>query len=431
LAFSNEILFEMIRCLTKEAWEAKGTRYDRRKHVPLLAHTIKGLTYRDGKNATLSEGVGIHPHRLTSDGDTIWVTDLEAADLIRISRETNAAIDPVNLKSSDEMIEGGWGIAFDGTYMWITHNNNADGKGKLTRISTCDLRDCWTFDSLPSCDALGACQKYCHERDPRLVKAMNHILPYPQEAVYHNKLLYVSHGWPDAYAMETAAKGSATPTQEEHGTTNPTLYVSIIDTDRCCLVKTVEIQATQYSIPMTPIVSMASDGDALWVTYKARHYGMDRPVVRSLRYCPKKAEWQIGEPVGTEKGTDPGKIAFDGTYLWVTHDDGASKVDGYGGKVVQSIDTQQEQMAIAYGGGDNIWTVEVNAEDDEGEAQVNRFDIHSARGNGAVEFMRYEDKRGADYGVTDAQFDGTFIYIAAWYFDSNAGKKGIVHRVLP
>lgn len=428
LAFSNDILFELVRCLTKEAWEAKGARYDRRRHIPLLAHTIKGLTYEDGKIACISAGAGIHPHRITSDGDVIWVTDLAGSDLIRIARKTNKPIDPVNLKWPDERIESSWGIAFDGMYMWITHNN--DGKGKLTRINTCDVHDRWTFDSLPSCDALGDCQKYCGERD----EGLQDIPPYPQEVVYHDKLLYVSHGWSPQYSGRHLTKDAKLA--EEWLVDAPVLLISIIDTERCCLLMTVPIKSEDYPIPVTPIVSMVSDGDALWVTYKAvNHYKKERPVIRFLKYLSSDGKYdgkyEIGPPCEIKNGTEPEKIAFDGTYLWITHDAGASKLNGYAGDVLRSIDTEQEQTAIAYGGGDNIWTVELNAGSESGEAQINRIDIHSATRSGEIEFMTYRNKQGADYRITDAQFDGSFIYVSAWYSDSATGKKGIIYRILP
>lgn len=415
LAFSNEMLYELIHCLRKEIWQAKGARYDRRRYVPLLTNTIAGLNYQDGKNT--DHYAGLHPHRITTDGNLIWITDRDSPKLIGIDRQQNKVISSVDLSCCDETNDSSWGIAFDGRrYMWITHNNNDEGRGKLTRIDTCNLKDCWTFSALPDCDRLEDCQKYCQERSGVETQA---ILPYPQEVVYHQGLLYISHGWKAQNGEDNFQK----------------LRITIIDTERCGILKTCQIESTDSCNSLSSIVAMVSDGDALWITYKARYYDKERPVVRYIKYHPNAGEsedeCEVGPPCGIEKGTKPEKIAFDGSHLWVTHDDGASKIDVSSGEVVRHIDTEQKQIAIAYGGGDNIWTVELNTENDSGEARLNRIDLHSAHRSGEIEFMSYSEKQEAEYEITDAQFDGSFIYISAYYADAHTTKKGVIHRLLP
>src|SRR5947209_5966594 len=92
LAFSNAMLFELLSCLRQEAVEGWAAEANRRQHVPLLASTIRGVKYRDGRTARLDRSNGYEgkqPFRLTSDGDYIWVTDREDRMVWRIDRATN------------------------------------------------------------------------------------------------------------------------------------------------------------------------------------------------------------------------------------------------------------------------------------------------------------------------------------------------------
>lgn len=430
LAFSNELLYELISCLRKEVWEAKGARSDRRRYVPLLANTIKGLAYRDGKNAEIKDA-GVHPNRLTSDGEVIWVTDQGGSELVRIKRQDNTVIKDVtvDLKCCDETIESSWGIAFDGRYMWITHNN--PGSGRLTRIDTCDLTDCWSFQALPACEELDACQKYCIDRASPNLKD---IPEFPQEVVYHNHLLYVAHGCPPpSTPVQTAVQQYEDPAP-------PVLRISIIDTQRCCLLKTVTIDSDDKddSIPVGGIAAMASDGEALWITYKASYGGRDLPVVRYVKYFPNSGQCKVGRAQFILKGCTPERMAFDGSHLWVTHDDGVTKTELYSPvhphnldrRVEQRIrpchcDRENKQTAIAYGGSDDIWSAEFT----KTEARLNRIDIHSARWKSEIEIMGTSGNE--ECVITDAQFDGTFIYVSGYYLDATEKKRGVLHRILP
>lgn len=428
LAFSNETLYAMIRCLSEEARQAKGDRHDRRQHIPLLANTIKGLSYRDGKIARIEGNTGKHPFRVTSDGDFIWLTDRESPELIRIDRKTNQLIEgkPIDLKccdKSEDPVESSWGIAFDGKYMWITHNN--EGAGKLTRINACQPEDCRTFSNLPYCSDLKECQKYCTEQSGNNLES---LLPYPQEVVYHQGLLYVSHGAaPKPVPRQALHHQEAQDKSQEEQEETTALYISVIDTQRCCLLLTIPLELEKNCTLRGPISSMVSDGDALWIAYTASfpHYqkARNQPVVQKITYNRSTNKHDIGDPYPVDKGKRSGKLAFDGTHLWLTHDGGGSKIELTTGRVVSHIETDQEQVAIAYGGGDNIWTVEYN----HGEARINRTDIHSVDRNGEIEFV----SEFPGYFVTDAQFDGVFIYVSAYTNTDEASNQGVIYRILP
>jgi hypothetical protein len=408
LAFSNDILYAMIRCLGEEAHQAKGDHHDRRQHIPLLANTIKGLTYVDGRIAKIEAGK--HPFRITSDGDFIWITDLESPELIRIDRKSNKPIKdkPLDLSRCDKLkppIEFSWGVAFDGTYLWVTHNNT--DAGKLTRVNACNPEDRWTFNALPSCNKFKDCESYCIEHSG---KDLKELTAYPQEVVYHQNRLYVSHGWAPEQSTE--------------------IVISIIDTERCCLVETVTITEADCDSIYSPVSSMVSDGEALWVAYTAKKdnaAGDLQPVVQKIEYDPLATgtKFKKGKVYKLENGQSSGKLAFDGTHLWLTHEDGASKIKLSTGKVVSNIDTQQTQFAIAYGGGDNIWTAEHNNTGRKAEARLLRSDIYSVDQHGEIEF---DSDIPADYVITDAQFDGVFIYVSAY---SGSSKQGFIHRILP
>jgi hypothetical protein len=422
LAFSTEMLYAMIRCLANEAKQAKARRYDRRQHIPLLANTIKGLNYQNGKIATIEQDVGKYPFRLTTDGDLIWATDQKSAELIRIRRETNEVVETViDLSCCDPEINSSWGIAFDGKYMWLSHNNAGDGR--LSRVNTCDPYDCKTFCALPECSQLNECENYCAEKnDSELTTTLP---PYPQEVVYHQSLLYVSHGWEQELpsAPLTRQTKDYDKTEDSCPEVTRTFVISIIDTRRCCLLKTVTIEFSDYCKPLSSITSMVSDGEKLWISYAAGFkYDKQCLVVQSIKFDPATCQCDISHPCEVRNGTKPEKLAFDGTHLWLTHEDGATKIELNSGKEIFHIEPKNRQVAIAYGGGDNIWTAEFNS----GEARLNRADIHSGKYSGEIEFFKYSDESNADYWITDAQFDGIYIYVSAVYAGS-----GRVHRILP
>lgn len=223
LAFSNEMLYALIQVQTEkikgqnaeihdlieEIRFAKGAHYDRRRHVPLLANTIKGLTYQNGKNFYF-DNVGKHPHRMTSDGDALWITDCASPKLIRINQKArqNLEIDC----SEGENSPFSWGIAFDGQYMWVSHNNN--GSKKLSRINVCNINEINRFGSL--------------------------LPDNPQELFYHQNRLFISHAKENNHCLE--------------------LHVSVIDTKKCSLRQIIEIKAGEYT-PVSGICSMAFDGN--------------------------------------------------------------------------------------------------------------------------------------------------------------------------
>jgi hypothetical protein len=88
---------------------------DRRQFVPLLAFSLKGVEYRDGRNATIAANG--QPKWLTFDGTHIWFSNANNSDffLSKINVITNEI--EQNLIEIDGQPGG---MVFDGMYMWIT-----------------------------------------------------------------------------------------------------------------------------------------------------------------------------------------------------------------------------------------------------------------------------------------------------------------------
>lgn len=108
-------------------------RIDRRQFVPLLAYSIKGLEYRDGRNRIFelnpnSRFNGI-PYGQVSDGENIWVCSFDGPNVAKIpmdaSSMASAKLIPLGIEKP-----GAWGAAFDGVHVWFTLMND----GRVARL---------------------------------------------------------------------------------------------------------------------------------------------------------------------------------------------------------------------------------------------------------------------------------------------------------
>ncbi len=429
VAYSNELLFDLIACLRDELGDSKASRIDRRKFVPLLANTIPGLRYQDGKNTRIMLADFKHPFRLTSDGSYLWGTDLAGNKLFRINRQTHRLAE----NWAVELPSPGYGIAYDGRYLWISHNH--EGQGKLSRVSACDPEKHWTFDRLPWCEHLPKCKKFSGSGNEDGLESLE---AYPQELVYHDHLLYVSHGWPpeepgnESSGTEQARREEKSKHKKTEEEECSTFYISIINTRKSCLVAKccVEFPENNAIVPDSPILAMVSDGDKVWFTFMGhapagQGYGRPRPVVSWLRY--HDGECRFGPPCILKKGERPERMTFDGTSVWLSHNDGLARIDVATGDISEPDETDKRQTALAYTGGDHVWSTQPG----RGEAHVNKFDIYSAEQVGEIEIIEYHDREGAEYEIMDMQFDGAFLYVAAYLKEPDAEQKGIIHRLLP
>jgi hypothetical protein len=385
LAFSNENLYQLMICLKEELWKAHAARYDRRQYVPLLAQTLKGIRYRSGRILTIPN-VGYHLNRLTTDGDTVWITDSEKPAVIVLGKDTG----DVEKSSLVSLRGNAWGIAFDGKYMWVTHHETHPGR--LSRINICDEKDVKTFTIQNISD--------------------------PREIVFDGQYLWVSH-------RQVGEKGQAaqdqTPVQQQQQEPidEKCIYVSKIDPCNLNAEPTINICPYDWCVPVSPasLAGMVFDGNSIWVTYQAFIGKKETAVVQKIA----TENGELGDPVEID-GSAPEDITFDGTHVWVAHDEGVSKVDIEKEEEIASA-TQRKQTAIAFDGS-MLWTAELGS----GEARVNRINTFSVEFEGGEEMIKY-DEHSYDYDISRLCFDGSFIWVAA--NKTGEEKPGIVHRLLP
>jgi len=406
LAFSNEMLHEMLWCLQQELGKVNAAQPDRRRHVPLLTKTIKGLSYQNGKLVHLN--VGKYPYRLTSDGDYIWITDREDRQVWRLERKTNKPI-----KNPELYLDAPtWGIAYDGLHMWITHHDEKkegnNSWGTITRINVCTLEK-WTITGLQLCDKMNPCQKFPENQNA--TTAVEKVKPYPGEIVWHDGYIYVAH--PHAKATDTSS-GKSVERYE--------FILSKIDPGKVCLVKVETIPIPEGQTPSSEIIGMASDGEALWLTYQAHTLkGGAKAILLRLDTATGKSE------TCELRGGEPKQMIFDGTRLWVSHDNGASAIDVLDETMEEDpVNTKECLSTLAYGGGEYVWASVVG----QNEAQIKRIDIFTENVSDWVQVYQAESRQSAPYDISDMQFDGVYIYVAA-HLTTASGKQGVIHRLLP
>ena len=483
LAFSNEVLYEMLTCLRHEAVEGWAAEANRRQHVPLLASTIRGVKYRDGRTATLDRSNGYggrHPYRLTSDGDFIWVTDREDRQVWRIDRATNRPHNDPRLN----LDRPSWGIAFDGRYMWISHHEAFRGgrellradeqthakspaqtneqtstsapaqanqllypndrpqpigqpHGRLTRVDVCTLERL-TIDGLPRCETLPECYRF---PEAGLAPGAARLHPYAGEVVLHDGDIYVAHDLPrrvrqveerqehDVRTEQAGARGEQSERREQQYDEQFAgqrggydLYLTRIDPHKGCIVEVINIPATDDREPLSRIEAMASDGGALWITYRAssRDRRGERAVVRKV--TKENGRSVVSAPFRL-RGEAPEHMVFDGTRLWVSHNDGLSILDIETGDE-ETVNTDTAHTALAYSGGSLLWA----AVPGKNEAFITRIDIFSEEEVQRTEFIEVEPH--TSFEISDMQFDGTYIYVA-YRLTEGGANRGVIQRLLP
>lgn len=285
LAYSNEMLYQLLHCLKEELWKAHAAKYDRRRFVPLLAQTIKGVRHRDGRNQTM-ENVGLHPQRITTDGDYIWITDSEDSKILRINRD--AELTSAYIPEYIDLQEKTWGIAFDGHYMWVSHHL-ATPQGKLTRINVCDATD----------------------KTPIMLQYGK-----PKELLFDGNSIWVSY--------ETAN------------------YLSQIDAQTCQIIKDHELPFLQGHA-MSPIKAMVFDGLDLWIVY-------DTKSGDGLRKLKISGNDVTSDEALDCDGNYPEDVIFEGTNIFVPHESGLTKIDLDSGTDIGRLPTRDDYTAIAFDG---------------------------------------------------------------------------------
>jgi len=387
LAYSNEILAELLHCLKAELWKAHSAKYDRRRFVPLLAHTLKGVHHEDGK-ALKIENAGKHPARLTTDRDHghIWITDAAATKMMRLNRATNQIVHTPEI----ELPEKSWGIAFDGhKHVWISHYTTSPGK--VTRVNVCDLDDHKTISILPD---------------------------WPREVLFDGRYIWVSHGWSE----QTQQDCRQTRTSQSEAAAQ--LVLSRIDPKACERVERYVIASPAWCQPSSPIVSMTFDGHAIWIAYTAwTTHQSTNAIARRIDLVGDTIKEQ--DPIILD-GDEAERITFDGSHVWVTHNDGGNKIDTKRQKKKkEAMDTKEKQGAIAFDGC-HLWTAEIG----DGEVSINRVELMNARLTEGEEIDEFDTKT-EHYDVSEMCFDGAYLWVAAYHQRQQEPPTGLIHRLLP
>ena len=445
LALSNELLQELLRCLQQEVWQNRAAHHDRRQHVPLLASTIKGLTFQDGKNAKLDRDKhyeGKYPFRLTSDGDYIWVTDREDNQIWRIDRMTNTPIEDPRLRLESPS----WGIAYDGSrHMWISHHeafreayrdeSEADrirdeyeagrrrAYGKLTRVDVCTLQH-WTISGLLGCGTLPGCHTF---PESACAPDAEKFLPYPGEVVLHDGDIYVAHDLPRRHRDPKQEYGDRKPPAGEADAVYD-LSLTRIDPVRGCIVEVIDVPAVGGD-PWSRIRAMASDGDALWITYRASSRDSRRGRAVARKITKEHGKSVVSEPFDLD-GDVPERMAFEGTRLWVSHNDGLSIIDVETGKEEKTINPARARITgVTYVGGEFLMVASPGGS----EASVSWINIYTEELVPRMELIELPDsdsRADAAFEISDMQFDGAYVYVA-YHLKEGQVRKGLIHRLLP
>lgn len=414
VAGSNELLYELIDCLTRELWDLHAARRDRRPFVPLLVQSISGVRYQDGRIKS-RKLTGLQPVRLASDGRHIWATSKTS-----LSRQSPPAGHVVRLPrdaSGEEIIDlkdSAWGVAFDGKNIWITHHETgaaSQNPAALSRINVCDL-------------------------DDRETKAVPGLPPEPQEIAFverdfrqspgnaplHRKYLCVLHSWDIGSDI---------------------LSLSLIDPASWQLLDSLQLnQAGQHydDAETRRKVAMTDDGNHLWVVYPFKGVGDSRlPNVCLVRIGidedpasgAPKLNPQHYYPLESHM---PEGIGFDGSHVWITHDDGATRVDvNSGSRLIQRHTTSTESQTAQTFDGRFVWTIKIG----KYESMLSRIDTLTLNVDDGEEIHALilgdsnqpDVQEVSNLEVSGMCFDGTFIWLAA-SGDQNNEKVGIIHRFL-
>lgn len=312
LLLSNDMLFQAGKCLTEQLWKVHTARIDRRQFVPLLAQTIKGLKYKDGRILTINQvgeiPIGSHPFSITTDGDFLWFTDQEENFIRKLSRNGREI-------ERFELPFPGWGIAFDGDYIWVTHITPDQDSAQISRIKASDS----TIEPIVEITEVNS--------DAR-------------EIVFDNKYMWVSH------------------------LNNKLTRIDIITPNDSSKQHTFDELANEIGAEV-PITDLAFDGESLWVGYDADN-GLRKITIQVDSIT-------VSDQIVIANG-NPNGICFDGTHIWVGHEYGASKVDINNLQQIDIADAQKFLTRVAFDGM-YAWALQPN-ENRANRIEIFDVDVH-------------------------------------------------------
>lgn len=417
VAYSNYRLGELVNCMTSELRKVHGAAYDRRSFVPLLAQTIPGIKYRSGRTKQL-ENIGELPFRITTDGRYLWCTDLQLNVVHHIPVESGI-LNPLPPKIGLE--KPGWGISYDGKSVWVT----IPGENSVEKINVCSLEKKTIKLGDEHCTQNKRDQEENEKRGD--CKKPNN----PREIVFDGQYLWISHGpqiYPDQERYESFEHeervhykiNGKNPKHGMHHERVDKLYLTRLD------------PFTEESVyfwvkikdSVSPVSAMVFDGQALWIIYNDNHF---RAIARRVHISflpnnqfPKDMQLRADEPI--ELGGNHAKdIAYDGNSVWVTHSEGASKIDPFYYQVIAATADRGHLSSIAFDGS-MMWMVQNRGN----ESELRQYHLYSLENRGGYEF------RNEDHGLHIGRicFDGNYLWVTGNKMDLETGK-GIIYRILP
>ncbi|MCB0312300.1 MAG: hypothetical protein H6628_09775 [Calditrichae bacterium] len=427
IAGSNELLYELIACLTRELWTLHAARTDRRQFVPLLVQSIKGLHYRDGRIRSHELPI-LQPCRLAGDGRDIWITDKSP---LTDESFPNGHVVRLHQDGTRKLIgldESAWGIAFDGHYMWITHPESENGNEEntpgiqLTRIDVC-------------------------KDDIQTPYSLSQLKPYPQEILCTDEFLFVLHRWDsDENALYLSLIDPVSLKDPENG-------YGIID---------LQINKTKQQNPVGDTgetellqkVVMVYDGEAIWVAYAFKgeqdsrlpRACLAKVRIRQIPGSPPEMQLEVEKHL-VLKSRVPEDLSFDGSHVWITHDEGVTRVDASSKNELIHRDNSSSgpQSALTFDG-QFVWSAQNrelrwSAQKDKFETMLSRIDTLTLAVEEGEEIRVLVDAPNTPPGfrevgnleVSQMFFDGAHIWIAATgEYDDEFGNQpaGIIHRIL-
>jgi hypothetical protein len=514
IAYSTYRLGELIECLTSELWKVHAAGYDRRSFVPLLTQTIPGCKYQDGKTLLL-ENVGKDPLRITTDGRIVWCTDKELPVVHCISSQLTAN-EPAQYHLSLKSEKPGWGIAYDGHFVWVT----VPQKNALEKINVCtressvitdkrfanpreivfDGKYLWISHGLgnnghdpgnhdhdhdnghhnhnhdehseipswesegkhPHTSDRGHHNNHSHQEQSEVPswgsggKEHHHNDDHHQKPEHHDSN---HHNHPHISSWDSEDEHHHP--QNDNGMNGEMLGRIIITRFNPSTGEIKQIVLTDEG-KYSPINGMTFDGKSIWVTYNNIN---GNAIVQKVdeRAIPYKEEHERQGPHGGSHHNGPGwndeheserihghinlrkqfgrDIAFDGNTIWVSHNEGLSKIDITRYEEAGNSPDRSRLSTIAFDG-KTMWAVQNRGN----ETELRRHDLYTLGPCGGYELRG----KHSDIHLGRFCFDGSYLWITGQKTirtgnnhknnektedrtteNGNTIRKGVIYRVLP
>lgn len=266
-------------------------RTDRRQFVPLLAYSIKGVEYRDGRDRSFPLGAeppfsGL-PYGLASDGENVWVANFTGDTVAKIPRQAIDANEieffPLNLRNGVT-----WAVAYDGCCLWFTlyssdqvvRLNPHTGEIRLIPVTQSPLGIAYDGDFVWICNYIGQSISVIDVETCQVVRTIALLDPTGASVRPYNIAFDGSHLWVTA---DPAGQGSGLLFKIEKPWGDPEQVSNDLFTN------------SRY---------LCFDGSHLWISSR------NGPLVKV------DITTHSQEPVLPNDIVSTHAIAFDGAFLW-------------------------------------------------------------------------------------------------------------------